>query len=104
MWKRACRKRQANSICVRHNRDILQANEYVHDLARSQTDCYAYTVLLHRVPIVLTFDLDADMTYADGSNWYQENARVLHVDARMYYDVPSTAVAHPPKPKRRRLA
>jgi len=81
---------------------MLQANEYVHDLARSQTDCYAYKVLLHRVPIVLTFDLDADMTYADGSNWFHENSHVLNVEGKMYHDLPSTAVT--PSKKKRRVA
>ena len=46
---------------IEYNRGVLQANKRIHDLARTKADLYKYSVLLHRVPIVMALDLDSGM-------------------------------------------
>jgi len=70
------------------NRGLLQANEFFHELAVSQTHMYAYKVLVHRVPIALTFDMDADLTVLGTSAWVQDNAVIVDVGHRKMYVEP----------------
>lgn len=56
---------------VLDNRATLQANNDIHTLAESKTGIYSYSVLLWRVPIVITVDDRANWDVED--KWVKEN-------------------------------
>jgi hypothetical protein len=72
-----------------------------HLLAATQSHLFSYKVYMHKIPIILTFDLDA--AWDDESDWINSNIILLELKEPAYgADLPPEKQLRTPPPKRSR--
>ena len=84
---------------VLDNRGLLMARNAVHHLSQTATGLFTYPCYLHRVPVMITMDLEKPWP---PSNWLQENCIVVEVpEGEFFYirkDSPPAANVSSPVP------
>ena len=60
-----------------NNRGLLMARNTVHQLAQTATGPFTYPCYLHKIPIMIT--MDVEKPWPSDSNWLQENCVVIVV-------------------------
>lgn len=77
------------------NRGLLMARNAVHHLSQTATGLFTYPCYLHRVPVMVTMDLEKPWPTSD---WLQANCVVVEVREGEYFFTPKDIVPEGPGP------
>ena len=82
---------------ILNNRAVLQANAEDQHLGVTQSHNFSYEVWLHRIPIILTVDLEVKMEDFDESDWLSHNCVKCDLGTTPTYDKHAPARGEEPE-------
>ena len=89
---------------ILNNRALLQANAEDQYLGVTPSHSFSYEVWLHRIPIILTVDLEVSMEDFKKSDWLEHNCVLLDLGHEKTYDPKAPLRGPSPEPERAPLA
>ena len=89
---------------ILNNRAVLQANAEDQYLGVTQSHNFSYEVWLHRIPIILTVDLEVNMEEFKKSDWLEHNCVLVNLGRTKTYNPKGPMRGPSPEPERDPLA